>query len=49
VQVTAADVKGKWLLLEEGQSKPRRPVTSHMLINKFQCRQEKAKEKEEWA
>jgi hypothetical protein len=49
VQVTTADVKGKGLLLEEGDSKPRRPVTSQMLINKFQRQQEKAKEKEEWA
>jgi hypothetical protein len=29
--------------------KPRWPITSHMLINKFQCRQEKAKGREEWA
>jgi hypothetical protein len=43
VQVTAADVKGKGLLLEEGDLKLRRPVTSQMLINKFQRRQEKAK------
>jgi hypothetical protein len=43
VQVTAADVKGKGLLLEEGESKPRRPVMSQMLINKFQCQQEKAR------
>jgi hypothetical protein len=35
VQVTAVDVKGKGLLLEEEESKPRRPVTSQMLINKF--------------
>jgi hypothetical protein len=28
VQVTTADVKGKGLLLEEGDLKPRRPVTS---------------------
>jgi hypothetical protein len=49
VQVTAANIKGKGLLLEEGESKPRRPVTSHMLIKKFQRRQEKAKEREEWA
>jgi hypothetical protein len=28
VQVTAADVKGKGLLLEEGYLKPCRPVTS---------------------
>jgi hypothetical protein len=35
VQVIVADVKGKGLLLEEGDSKPRRPVTSQMLINKF--------------
>jgi hypothetical protein len=49
VQVTDADVKGKWLLLEEGDLKPRRPVTSQMLINKFQRRQEKAKEREVWA
>jgi hypothetical protein len=48
VQVTAVDVKGKGLLLE-GDLKPRRPVTSQMLINKFQHRQEKAKEREEWA
>jgi hypothetical protein len=49
VQVTAADVKRKGLLLEEGDSKLRRPITSQMLINKFQHRQEKAKEREEWA
>jgi hypothetical protein len=36
VQVTAADVKGKGLLLEEEDLKPRRPITSQMLINKFQ-------------
>jgi hypothetical protein len=36
VQVTTADVKGNGLLLEEGKSKPRRPVASQMLINKFQ-------------
>jgi hypothetical protein len=35
VQVTTADTKGKGLLLEEGDLKPRRPVTSKMLINKF--------------
>jgi hypothetical protein len=49
VQVTAIDVKGKGLLLEEGDLKPCRPVTSQMLFNKFQHRQEKAKEREEWA
>jgi hypothetical protein len=49
VRVTAADIKGKGLLLEEGESKPRQPITSQMLINKFQHRQEKAKEREEWA
>jgi hypothetical protein len=48
VQATAADVKGKGLLLEEGDLKPRRPVTSQMLINKFQCRQEKTRGREEW-
>jgi hypothetical protein len=48
VQVTATDVKGNRLLLEEGGLKPRQPVTSQMLINKFQRRQ-KAKEREEWA
>jgi hypothetical protein len=42
VQVTAADVKGKGLLLEEGDLKSHWHVTSHILINKFQCRQEKA-------
>jgi hypothetical protein len=36
VQVTAASGKGKGLLLEEGDSKPRQPITSQMLINKFQ-------------
>jgi hypothetical protein len=36
VQATAADVKGKGLLLEEEDMKPCRPVTSRMLINKFQ-------------
>jgi hypothetical protein len=35
VQVTTADVKYKGLLVEEGESKSRRPVTSQMLINKF--------------
>jgi hypothetical protein len=49
VQVTAADVKGKGLLLEERDLKPRRPVTSQMLINKFQRRQEKARKREKWA
>jgi hypothetical protein len=49
VEVTAADVKGKGLLLEEGELKPRRFVTSQMLINKFQHRQEKARGREEWA
>jgi hypothetical protein len=49
VQVTVVDVKRKGLLLEEEESKPRRPLTSQMLINKFQSRQEKAKEREEWA
>ena len=49
VQATAADVKGKGLLLEEGDLKPRQPVTSQMLINKFQRRQEKARGREEWA
>jgi hypothetical protein len=49
VQATAADVKGKGLLLEKGDMKPRRPVTSHILINKFQRRQEKAMLREEWA
>jgi hypothetical protein len=32
LQVTAADVKGKGLLLEEEDLKPRRPVTSQTLI-----------------
>jgi hypothetical protein len=49
VQVTTTDVKGKGLLLEEGDLKKCRPVTSQMLINKFQRRQEKAKGREEWA
>jgi hypothetical protein len=48
VRVTSADVKGKGLLLEEGELKPHRLVTSQMLINKFQCLQEKAKARE-WA
>jgi hypothetical protein len=48
VQVTATDAKEKWLLLEEGDLKSRQPVTSQMLINKFQRRQEKAREKVEW-
>jgi hypothetical protein len=43
VQVTATDVKGNGLLLGEGDFKPHRPVTSQMLINKFQRRQEKAR------
>jgi hypothetical protein len=49
VQVTAANVKSKGLLLEENDLKLRRPVTSQMLIDKFQRRQKKAKEREEWA
>jgi hypothetical protein len=49
VQATTADVKGKGFLLEEEDIKPRWPVTSQMLINKFQWRQEKAKGIEEWA
>jgi hypothetical protein len=49
VQVTTADVKGKWLLLEEEDLKPRQPFTSQMLINKFWHRQEKAKKREDWA
>jgi hypothetical protein len=48
VQATAADVKEKKLLLE-GDLKPRRLVTSQMLIKKFQHRQERAKGREEWA
>jgi hypothetical protein len=36
VQATTPDVKGKGLLLEGEDMKPRRPVTSQMLINKFQ-------------
>jgi hypothetical protein len=43
VQATAADVKRKWLLLEEEKIRPRRLVTSQMLINKFQRRHEKEK------
>jgi hypothetical protein len=35
VQATAADVKGKGLLLEEEDLKSRRPLTSQMLISKF--------------
>jgi hypothetical protein len=35
VQVTAIDVKGKGLLLEEEDLKPCRHVTSQILINKF--------------
>jgi hypothetical protein len=38
VQVTTTDVNGKGLLLEEGDLKPRRPIMSQMLINKFQRR-----------
>jgi hypothetical protein len=49
VQVTTSDVKGKGLLLEEGGSKPHEPVTSQMLINMFQHRQEKERGREEWA
>jgi hypothetical protein len=45
VQVTVDDVKRKGLLLGEGESKPCRPITSQMLINKFQFKQEKAKER----
>jgi 6-phosphogluconate dehydrogenase (decarboxylating) len=36
VQATTTDVKGKWLLFEEVDLKPRQPVMSQMLINKFQ-------------
>jgi hypothetical protein len=36
VQATAADVEGKGLIPEEEDLKPHRPVTSQMLINKFQ-------------
>jgi hypothetical protein len=46
VLATIADVKGKGLLLEEVDIKPRRHVTSQMLINEFQRRQEKTKERE---
>jgi hypothetical protein len=49
MQATDVDVKGKRLLLEEGDLKSCRPVTSQMLINKFQRRQEKARGREEWA
>jgi hypothetical protein len=49
VQATTADVKGKGFLLEERDLTPHRPVTSQMLINKFQRRQDKAKGGEEWA
>jgi hypothetical protein len=49
VQETVVDVKGKGLLLEEGDIKLRQPVTSEMLIEKFQHRQEKARGREEWA
>jgi hypothetical protein len=41
VQVTTTDVKGKGLLLEEGDLKPRQPVMSQMLIDKFQRWQER--------
>jgi hypothetical protein len=49
VQVIVADVEWKGLLLEEGDLKPHRPITSQMLINKLQHRQEKARGREEWA
>jgi hypothetical protein len=49
LQAIAANVKGKGLLLEEEDLKPRRLVTSQMLVNKFQHRQEKARGREEWA
>jgi hypothetical protein len=49
VQVIAANVKGKGLLLGEGNLKPHRLVTSQMVINKFQCRQEKSRGRDEWA
>jgi hypothetical protein len=45
VQATTADVKGKGLLLEEEDIKPRRPVTSRMLINKFQRTTRESKRK----
>jgi hypothetical protein len=48
VQVTVGDVKGKGLVLE-GDLKPRHPITSQMLIDKFQRQQEKARAREEWA
>jgi hypothetical protein len=35
VQAITTYVKGKGMLLEEEDIKPRRPVTSQMLINKF--------------
>jgi hypothetical protein len=49
LQAIAANVKGKGLLLEEEDLKPRRLVTSQMLVNKFQHQQEKARGREEWA
>jgi hypothetical protein len=49
VQTIDANVKGKGLLLEKEGIKPRWPVTSQMLINMFQQRQEKARGREEWA
>jgi hypothetical protein len=49
VQATTTDVKGKGLLFEEVDLKPRQPVMSQMLINKFQRRQEKVKGRKEWA
>jgi hypothetical protein len=49
VQATSVDVRGKGLLLEEENIKPQRPVTSQMLINKFQRWKEKAKGGEDWA
>jgi hypothetical protein len=49
VQVTATNVKGKGLLLGEGNLKPHQLVTSQMLMNKFQCQQEKSRGRGEWA
>jgi hypothetical protein len=42
-------LKQKGLLLDEEDMKPHQLIKSQMLINKFQRRQEKAKEREDWA
>ena len=49
-QITVEEVKGKGLL-EEGESSKasKQPVTSQMLLSKFQRKQKQIREEEEWA